>query len=226
MIASNVLFKQGTSPQGLFMEAIQVPSGTINITSINSVGWDKFKQSFFYTIILASTPPANSIAAGMDVVVSGTNNHDGNYLVKDINGTTLRVYSKSEHKPDEAAGGTVTAGGICEEATVLPGTVFKNNKGNGIFNTYQSSGSFIVLTRNDANPVIQVTELGTSGVSVTITFSLDRVNWLPLPTPISGVGIGAGSSAGFILSQFLMTDVYIKIDIAAGANSNYYVLVK
>lgn len=228
MIATNVLFKPGKSPEGLFMEAIQTTFGTINISSIVRTTWDKFRERHVYRVALLAPIPAGSLGPEMGIVVAGTNNHDATYTVKDIDfaNNIIRLYHQTAMGPDETGIGNVTVGGTIPEGIVIPGTILTNNDGQPIFNTYQSSGSFVFKTRNDSNPVVQVTELGTGGLAIDIKFSLDRVNWLDFPTPISSVAIAASNSGAFILNQSMMTDIYIKVDVTAGANSNYYVLAK
>jgi hypothetical protein len=110
----------------------------------------------------------------------------------------------------------------------VAGNAIVNADGEQLGFSYTTNQSFVRRFTNvdGLTPCVQVVNGGIAQCTVTITYSLNKVNWLPFVTPISTVVVGAGTSVGFILNQFNFNDVFIRIDIVATAGASYYVIAR
>lgn len=231
MLALNLAFKKKDTYQSLIAEPVQVTATARNIASVVYRGYNKRNGKYMWRVTTVGLV-ANQIAPGMLATLAGTAGHDGSHEVifvdvanqiVDIENTVPRGI------PNGGAAGTLTPAGVVSDNVRNLGNMNTNGINEDLgYRSYTTSESFVIRANSEAEqPIIQVTEMGTSGVTVTIRYSLDRVNWIAFPTPISAVAIGSGATGGFLMNQINFNDIYIRIDVTVGgASSNYYVLAR
>lgn len=231
MIPVAVVNKKAEMHGYLVAENVQLAATNVNIVAVTYLGYDKMRidsnKHKWRVTVAALTMQA---VPGMKVVIANTLSWDGVWEVASWDTANNRVDFWCSVPSTTAGGavGTITASGVCPDNDIVAGTAIINRDGQLVAYSYTTNQSFVkrFTSVDGMNPVVQVNNTGTQQVTVTITYSLDKVNWLAFPTPIAAVVVAAGASGGFILNQFNMNDIFIRIDIVVTAGAIYHVIAR